>query len=160
MIMQQHKSFSINLATFALTSLRLPDTLGFRNWLQPPEPTSEDTLTDLPDERGVDDTDDDAGMGKIRMTLVRLGCRVNLDAPNTVSCMLSSLTGLSVQVCAIGALVHYIKRSVTAGDRRILDINGIESMSLSVISASIQGSEHEVDPDSNQHMVINQDALA
>jgi len=29
--------------------------------------------------------DEDAGMGKVRMALVKMGCRVNLDAPNTVS---------------------------------------------------------------------------
>ena len=82
--MQPHKTFSVNLANFALTSLRLPDTSSFRNWLSPPVPDSDDTVTE--DQlRLIDDTDEDAGMGKVRMMLVKLGCRVNLDAPNTVS---------------------------------------------------------------------------
>lgn len=86
MIMQAHKSFSFNLATYALTSLRLPDTSSFRRWLAPPErdPDSDDTATEDP-QMMDDGSGFDAGMGKIRMMLVKLGCRVNLDAPNTVS---------------------------------------------------------------------------
>lgn len=86
--MQPHKSFSVNLATYALTSLRLPDTSSFRKWYQQPlevEIGSDDTATE-DHGRTVDGADyNDAGMGKIRMMLVKLGCRVNLDAPNTVS---------------------------------------------------------------------------
>lgn len=39
--------------------------------------------------------DEDAGMGRVRMALVRMGCRVNLDAPNTVSFFVPSLLGKS-----------------------------------------------------------------
>jgi hypothetical protein len=86
MVMQPHKSFSLNLATYALTSLRLPDTSSFRRWLEPGQADSDDTITEDPQMMlDGDPTDDDAGMGKIRMTFVKLGCRVNLDAPNTVS---------------------------------------------------------------------------
>jgi hypothetical protein len=35
--------------------------------------------------------DEDAGMGRVRMALVRMGCRVNLDAPNTVSFVIRAL---------------------------------------------------------------------
>lgn len=106
MIMQPHKSFSLNLATYALTSLRLPDTSSFRKWLATPEhdPDSDDTMTEDPQMMG-DGTDFDAGMGKIRMMLVKLGCRVNLDAPNTVSSKISlkgSCELMSPVVCSWG----------------------------------------------------------
>lgn len=83
-LIQPHKSFSLNFATSALASLRFPEKTSFQQWLNPAQARhveSDETMTEY-----AEHGEDDAGMGRVRMALVRLGCRVNLDAPSTVSC--------------------------------------------------------------------------
>jgi hypothetical protein len=79
---------------WAITTLKLPDVDAFKHWLLN-HPSSDDTATEV---EGADSAvtrfaggkDEDAGMGKIRMAMVKMGCKVNLDAPNTVSSQVSS----------------------------------------------------------------------
>ncbi|WRT63120.1 uncharacterized protein IL334_000023 [Kwoniella shivajii] len=76
--------------------------------------------------------DSNAGMGKTRLSLVKLGCWVNVDAP--------------LATAATGALIHQIKKELSedlesGGDRSPLQLNSIESMEL------------------ERHMRINKDAL-
>jgi hypothetical protein len=66
---------------WAITTLKLPDVETFRHWMY--NHSSDDTATDS--EGPMMRKDEDAGMGRVRMALVKMGCRVNLDAPNTVS---------------------------------------------------------------------------
>jgi len=66
---------------WALSAIKLPDVSAFKYWLQnrpEPEEGSDDTLID---HMGIGG---DAGMGR-RMAMVKMGCRVNFDAVNTVS---------------------------------------------------------------------------
>jgi hypothetical protein len=74
---------------WSITTLKLPDVIAFRHWLSNrPEPSSDDTtaVTATEDMSMVGGRkDDDAGMGRVRMAMVKMGCKVNLDAPNTVS---------------------------------------------------------------------------
>jgi hypothetical protein len=74
---------------WSITTLKLPDVIAFRHWLSNrPEPSSDDTtaVTATEDTSMVGGRkDDDAGMGRVRMAMVKMGCKVNLDAPNTVS---------------------------------------------------------------------------
>jgi hypothetical protein len=71
---------------WAITTLKLPNTETFKYWLVNHSSmlnhSSDDTATasDIQLRK-----DEDAGMGRVRMALVKMGCRVNLDATNTVS---------------------------------------------------------------------------
>lgn len=74
---------------WSITTLKLPDVNAFRHWLtNRPDPSSDDTAAVTDDTSGTGTgvrKDDDAGMGRMRMAMVKMGCKVNLDAPNTVS---------------------------------------------------------------------------
>lgn len=77
---QSSNVFNRSHAMWAITTLKLPDVDAFRHWMF--NHSSDDTATDR---SLVVRKDEDAGMGRVRMALVKMGCRVNLDAPNTVS---------------------------------------------------------------------------
>jgi hypothetical protein len=71
---------------WAITTLKLPDINAFKHWMAHQTGSSNAlTATDTV-EGSMVRKDEDAGMGRVRMALVKMGCRVNLDAPNTVSC--------------------------------------------------------------------------
>jgi DNA mismatch repair protein MSH5 len=79
------------------------------------------------------DPDEYAGMGKIRLSLVKLGCWVNVDVPMAVSPRLVSVT-LDVQVSATGGLLTYLAKQ-TAADTDCYEnvevpVDSIESMQL------------------------------
>lgn len=85
---------------WSITTLKLPDVNAFRHWLTDrPDPSSDDTAAGTDDTSGTGTgvrKDDDAGMGRMRMAMVKMGCKVNLDAPNTVSYMETALgTGVA-----------------------------------------------------------------
>ena len=77
---QSSNVFNRSHAMWAITTLKLPDPEAFKHWMY--NHSSDDTATtgDMQLRK-----DEDAGMGRVRMALVKMGCRVNLDAPNTVS---------------------------------------------------------------------------
>lgn len=78
---KQSRFFQIRHAQYALTSLRLPQKNGnFDPWQDRKQtPEAESDVWNPHNDNGRD-----AGMGKVRMALVKLGCRVNMDSPNTV----------------------------------------------------------------------------
>jgi hypothetical protein len=78
---QSSNVFNRSHAMWAITTLKLPDPEAFKYWMC--NHSSDDTVpvSDVQLAR----KDEDAGMGRVRMALVKMGCRVNLDAPNTVS---------------------------------------------------------------------------
>jgi hypothetical protein len=77
---QSSNVFNRSHAMWAITTLKLPDPEAFKYWMC--KRSSDDTapVSDIQLRK-----DEDAGMGRVRMALVKMGCRVNLDAPNTVS---------------------------------------------------------------------------
>jgi hypothetical protein len=83
---QSSNVFNRSHAMWAITTLKLPNTETFKYWLVNHSSmlnhSSDDTATasDIQLRK-----DEDAGMGRVRMALVKMGCRVNLDATNTVS---------------------------------------------------------------------------
>jgi hypothetical protein len=83
---QSSNVFNRSHAMWAITTLKLPNTETFKYWLVNHSSmlnhSSDDTATSNDIQLRKDE---DAGMGRVRMALVRMGCRVNLDAPNTVS---------------------------------------------------------------------------
>lgn len=81
---QSHTVFNRSHAMWAITTLKLPDIEAFRYWMG--QQSSYDTVTATGTEISTLKKDEDAGLGRVRMALVKMGCRVNLDAPNTVSC--------------------------------------------------------------------------
>jgi hypothetical protein len=71
---------------WAITTLKLPNTETFKYWLVNHSSTLNHSSDDTAASHDIRlRKDEDAGMGRVRMALVRMGCRVNLDAPNTVS---------------------------------------------------------------------------
>jgi len=80
---QSSSVFNRSHAMWAITTLKLPDIEAFRYWMG--QQSSDDTVTASGTEVSIMKKDEDAGMGRVRMALVKMGCRVNLDAPNTVS---------------------------------------------------------------------------
>ena len=96
--------------------------------------------------------DDDAGMGRMRMAMVKMGCKVNLDAPNTVSCLKleHARESLIFQVCVTGALIYYTQGHINGGNKQGLELTGIQNMSLYVphcpftilIKSDLKGSTH------------------
>ncbi|GMK58756.1 hypothetical protein CspeluHIS016_0601980 [Cutaneotrichosporon spelunceum] len=77
-----------------------------------------------------EEDEDGAGLGRMRLSLLKMGCRVNVDAPNGVS--------------AAGALISYIVQLMSAEahtDDMGFGLDTIESM------------------DMEEHMLINHDAL-
>jgi hypothetical protein len=78
---QSSNVFNRSHAMWAITTLKLPDPEAFKYWMC--NHSSDDTVP-VSDVQLVR-KDEDAGMGRVRMALVKMGCRVNLDAPNTVS---------------------------------------------------------------------------
>jgi hypothetical protein len=86
---QSSNVFNRSHAMWAITTLKLPNTETFKYWLVNHSSmlnhSSDDTATSNDIQLRKDE---DAGMGRVRMALVRMGCRVNLDATNTVSFVL------------------------------------------------------------------------
>ncbi|KAK8844830.1 hypothetical protein IAR55_006680 [Kwoniella newhampshirensis] len=124
------KSCTARSAALNLASIRLPDR---SSPFQPvaSSPADDDDSGAIPNEEGVNDND--AGMGQVRLSLVKLGCWVNLAAP--------------LAVIATGILVDQVKRSLIPNNatgpqwRPILELTALESMEL------------------DRRMQINQDAL-
>jgi hypothetical protein len=89
---QSSNVFNRSHAMWAITTLKLPNTETFKYWLVNHSSmlnhSSDDTATSNDIQLRKDE---DAGMGRVRMALVRMGCRVNLDAPNTVSFVIRAL---------------------------------------------------------------------
>jgi hypothetical protein len=83
---QSSNVFNRSHAMWAITTLKLPNTETFKYWLV----NHSSMLNHSSDDTAASNDihlrkDEDAGMGRVRMALVIMGCRVNLDAPNTVS---------------------------------------------------------------------------
>jgi hypothetical protein len=81
---QPAKVFGRPHATWSITTLKLPETAAFRDWVNK-DPSSDDTATDAYAQTQAAQKDADAGLGRVRMAMIRMGCKVNLDAVNTVS---------------------------------------------------------------------------
>jgi len=85
---QSSNVFNRSHAMWAITTLKLPNTETFKYWLVNHSSMLNHSSDDTATSNDVQlRKDEDAGMGRVRMALVRMGCRVNLDAPNTVSCL-------------------------------------------------------------------------
>jgi hypothetical protein len=97
---QPAKIFGRPHATWSLTTLKLPEATSFRSWAYN-DPNSDDTATDAHEQSQAAQKDADAGLGRVRMAMIRMGCNVNLDAANTVSFGIFSLlsTADRVGVC-------------------------------------------------------------
>jgi DNA mismatch repair protein MSH5 len=80
-------------------------------------PWSSEPDTEKEDEQGYVDQRD-AGMGRIRLSLLKLGCHVNVDAPGAV--------------CAAGALLEELARARGADPGGItpFELTAVESMNL------------------------------
>lgn len=68
------RQFSVALGSYNVAKVRLP---GQTDRARPEQP-------DIP---GLQVSEQDAGMGQIRLALMKMGCRVNVDATNAVSCV-------------------------------------------------------------------------
>ncbi|KAI9637308.1 putative meiotic recombination-related protein [Dioszegia hungarica] len=132
--LQVRQSYNLASATHALSQARLPDASApvHEDEEESVHPSSDANSSAIyaaqarrREEVGT------AGMGRIRLSMVKLGAWVNVDAP--------------AAVCASGGLLTYLQK-LKAGSVAIesgpgVELDGIESLSL------------------DQHMLINQDAL-
>ena len=85
---QSSNVFNRSHAMWAITTLKLPDPEAFKHWMFNHSSDGTATSSDMQLRK-----DEDAGMGRVSMALVKMGCRVNLDAPNTVSSDFPKLSG-------------------------------------------------------------------
>lgn len=85
-ILQVHASFSDRQTVSALSQARLADEDASALPRAPPDPHSDGDTAITADDH--DDGAEDVGLGKMRMALLKLGCRVNMEAPASVSRML------------------------------------------------------------------------
>ncbi|WOO84537.1 DNA mismatch repair protein MSH5 [Vanrija pseudolonga] len=128
--------FSHDMGLYHLGSVRLPRNAravseSAYTWSDSgrggPAPSTSDASEQEHEQGYVDQRD--AGMGRIRLSLLKLGCHVNVDAPGAV--------------CAAGALLEELAKVRGADPSGItpFELTAVESMNL------------------EDHMLINQDAL-
>ncbi|KAK1921135.1 muts domain V-domain-containing protein [Papiliotrema laurentii] len=135
--LQPHKTFAQSHAILRLSELELDaqhpaltvESSGLEQSVPALSRTSDDE--EEPDRFAKYRQGDDefAGMGKIRLTMVKLGCWVNVHAPRAIS--------------AAGGLMTFLSRrdALDSFEETMVPVHGIESMQI------------------EQYMLINQDAL-
>ncbi|GFZ44458.1 LOW QUALITY PROTEIN: hypothetical protein JCM24511_02180 [Saitozyma sp. JCM 24511] len=121
------KQFLLGSASYHLASARLPDASS--------HPPSDETRNEDQDHADYGYTEDRAaGMGKVRLSMVKLGCWVNVDAPAAAGGKLG--WGMMVQVCSAGALLWYLGKEAPLGTQPgghgPIELTGIESLALSL----------------------------
>lgn len=118
------REFHHTLAQYRLANVRLP-----RNESALHRQDGEGEEDEEEQREEDDELDKGAGLGRMRLSLLKMGSRVNVDAPCAVSPLSCSADH---QVSAAGALISYITRleSTAGGDDASLDLNVIESMDL------------------------------
>lgn len=82
-----HNQFTHTMATYHLAAVRLPRN-GVVTQTQVSWSDSGRGGRSLDDDtiEGHDADEEGAGMGRLRLSLLKMGCRVNVDAPYAVSC--------------------------------------------------------------------------
>jgi len=139
--LQPFKTFSLGPATHQMASIRLPDMATL---IKPSAVPLSKASTE--EERQRDEEvfakygygdDEGAGMGKLRLNLVKLGCWVNVDAPLAVSCQIRDNgchSSQAQQVAAAGGLLSYLLKQYDGGglvkENGCVELTGVESVAL------------------------------
>lgn len=100
-------NFTQTMATYHLAAARLPRDAQPTQMSWSNSGRGEASLDDESATGDEDENENGAGMGRIRLSLLKMGCMVNVDAPHAVSVLRSATHHRSVQ------LVRYLTISST-----------------------------------------------